>query len=394
MTEPTTESPATDAPALDVPVAATPRRRTRHVVVAAVAAALLAAVTVALWPGHAPRPATPPPAAAAVDPAAVLSERPLPPRDWPAIQTRVAELLTTARLQQSMALQSRVNALATTLRGRLERTFLPWYLSFGRRKLEELGAYNLYARDRLTEWMGGGRQESAQVKLITTFEAEFAKQVLRPDETRHALRRVAQEVADGYANRVAVGLREIQNEAGVPFADWQNFLARQPPLSFIDGQGHRHVVPLAALAAPDPAWVEMGNAIGDAAVLRFDHMPSIVDLTALVDAKGRSIFSAGENAGLYFGSYLLYWAVLIVLLRTGVIPFNIFGFLLGWLLWETFAWGSWIGLEYFDFEKTRAMLTPVIENRSDAYLGYFNATIADTGPTGPLQVLHQLEQRR
>ena len=376
----------------DITPAARPKRLWVKVTVAAVAAALLAALTLVLWPGRPDRPAAP---TVKISETAPLTPamRPLPARDWGKIESRVAELLTTARLQQSMALQERVSAFSSTLRGRVERTFLPWYLSFGRRKLEELGAYNLYARDRLTEWMGGGRQESAQVKLITTFEAEFAKQVLRPDETRHTLRRIAQDVADGYANRVAIGLREIQNDDAISFADWQTFLARHPPLVFTDAHGRRRQVPLAALASPDPSWVEIGDAIGDAAIQRFDRLPSIIDLTALVDSDGRSIFSAGENAAIYFGSYLLYWAVLIILLRTGVIPFSIFSFLLGWILWEIFAWGSWIGIEYFDFEQTRARLAPVIETRTDAYLGHFTASIADSGPMGPLQVLYHLERK-
>lgn len=372
-------------------VAAPPRRRRPRVLLAAVAAALLAALTLALWPDRDGR--TPPTPAAAAPAALSLAQRPLPERDWIPIEARIGEVLVTARLQQSMALQAQVNALAGTLRGRVEHTFLPWYLSFGRRKLEELDAYNLYARDRLTEWLGGGRQETAQFKLMTTFEAEFGAQVLRPGETRNELHRIGQSVADGYASRVALGLREIQAEFAITFADWQTFLARHPPLAFVDGEGRRHLVPLAALATPDPAWVEMGNAIGAAAAARFDRMPSIIDLTTLVDSRNRSIFSAGENAAIYFTSYLLYWAVLIILLRTGVVPFSIFGFLLGWLLWEIFAWGSWIGLEYFDFEKTRSALTPIIEGRTDAWLEHFSASIGDGGATGPLQILYQLERR-
>lgn len=379
-------------PAVEASVAVTPRRLAPKIAVAALTAALLAAMTLVLWPASRSAPDVGRAASPSQD-AAVPVPAPLPERDWAAIDQRVSELLATARLQQAMQLQSRLVALSGTLRTRVDRTFVPWYLSFGRRKLEELGAYNLYARDRLMEWAGGGRQDSAQIKLITTFETEFAAQVLRPDETRRALRHIGQDVADGYASRVAVGLREIQNQAGVSFAAWQTYLSRQPPLAFIDGDGRRHAVPLAALATPDPTWVEIGTAIGEAAAARFDHMPSIVDLTVMVDSKGRSIFAAGENAALYFGSYLVYWAGLIILLRSGIIPFNIFGFLLGWLAWETFVWGSWIGVEYLDFERTRAALSPVIEARVDSYLGYFEAMIGDPGPNGPLQILHQMERR-
>lgn len=357
--------------------------------VATALVAALAAATLALR--HEAAPPSPPAVAAS---AAAAGAAAVADHDWPTIDRQVTALLVTARLQQAMALQRRVTALVGTLRGRLDHDFLPWYLSFGRRKFEELGAYNLYARDRMVEWLGGGHQESAQVKLITTFESEFALQVLRPEITKRALREIGRDLADGYANRIAIGLREIQDGAAIPFSAWQTYLSLQPPLVFVDSGGRRHSIALTALTAPDPAWLEIGAAIGDSAAARFERMPSIVDLTALVDAKGRSIFAAGENAAIYFGSYLVYWAALIILLRSGLIPFSVFGFLLGWLLWEVFAWGSWIGVEYLDFEKTRVALSPVIEARAEVYFDHFTVLTADPSPTGPLQALHQMEKGR
>lgn len=311
--------------------------------------------------------------------------------DWAAIDHDVAELLVTARQRQGLVLRRRIAALVATLRNRVDREFVPWYLSFGRRKLEELGAYNLYARDCLIEWLTGEHQQSAQISMISTFEDEFSRQVVRPDGLRQHLEQIGQEMADDYARHVAVGLREIQDGAGISFADWQTHLAGMPSLSFTGADGRRRSLTMDAFAAPHPVWLDLGSGIGTAAAARFDHLPRIVDLTTLVDGKGRSIFSAGENAGLYFGSYLVYWLVLIGLIRSGLIPFSLFGVLLGWLLWETVAWGSWIGLEYLDFEQTRANLAPIIDVRVDAWLAQLQALIADDGPSGPLKVLYQLE---
>jgi hypothetical protein len=349
-----------------------------------VIAALL--VLLASWP------APPPPAPAPRPEAAAPPAAPPPDRDWAAIDRRIGDVLLSARLQQSAALQRRVGALTTSMRNRVGRDFLPWYLAFGRRKLEELNAYNLYARDRVTEWLTGERQQTAQMKLQTTFENEFVLQVLRPEETRRDLQRIGQDVADSYAERVAAGLREIQEGEGISFAEWQERLARHRPLSFTGPGGHHREMSAESLTVPDPVWLEVAGAIGGAATARFDRAPSIVASAALVDQGGNSIFNAGENAALYFGSYLVYWLGLIILIRSGVVPFSLFGFLLGWLLWETFVWGSWIGWEYLDFEKTRASLAPVIEMRAEAYIGDLQTVLADGSRTGPLKVLYQLEE--
>jgi hypothetical protein len=98
----------------------------------------------------------------------------------------------------------------------------------------------------------------------------------------------------------------------------------------------------------------------------------------------------GKNAGLYFGSYVIYWIFLIILIRSGVIPISIFGALIGWVLWETFAWGSWIGLEYLDYEQTKAQLEPVIIDRCDIYFTQMRAILTDHSPTGPFKALFQL----
>jgi hypothetical protein len=311
--------------------------------------------------------------------------------DWTAIDRRIAILMTTARQEQAGMLRYRVGVLAKTMHVRVNRDFLPWYLSFGRRKLEELSAYNLYAHDRVVAWMTGERQQSAQIALISTFESEFSRQVIRPDELRHEMQQIGQDLATAYANRIAVGLRAIQDESDISFMDWQTHLAEMPRLSFTDANGHRTYLSMEALAAPHPIWLDLGNEIANNAGARLSRLPSIIDLTTLVDAKGQSIFSVGENAGLYFGSYLVYWLALIILLRSGLVPFSLFGVLLGWLLWETFAWGSWIGFEYLDFEQTRANLAPVIDARASAWLDQFQAMIADGGPSGPLKVLYQFQ---
>lgn len=378
------------APATEPPP---PRRRPwRPAMAAGLLAAVAAAATLTLVaPGKAPRPP-----AARVETAAAPAEtavalRPAG-RDWSAIDRQVAQVLLTARLQQAAVLQRRAAALAASMRSRVGRDFLPWYLSFGRRKLEELHAYNLYARDRVVEWLTGERQQSAQMTMLTTFENEFGRQVLRPEETRRNLLRIGQDIADGYAERVAAGLHEIQDGAGISFADWQAYLAKRQQLSFVGADGRRRDMPAESLVAPDPVWLDLAGAIGAAAIARFERAPSIVDAAALVDKRGRSIFTAGENAAVYFGSYLVYWLGLIILIRSGVIPFSLFGFLLGWLLWESFVWGSWIGYEYLDFEQTRASLSPVIETRADAYIAQLQAMFADGSRSGPLRVLYQLEE--
>jgi hypothetical protein len=332
--------------------------------------------------------AVPAPAVEAAAPAAV----PVPAHNWALVDHQVTDVLSEARTRQAAAWRSEILSVSRTMTYRVEREFIPWYLSFGRRKLEELKAYNIHAKDVLVEWITGQYEPSARSALVETFETEFTDRVVRPDDLARDIRRIGREVAESYAADVARGLRGVQDESGLSFVELREYLDRRPPLTYVSADGRVRTIPALALITPHPAWLDLGDEIAAAATTRLDHLPRVVDLATMVDAQGRSIFAVGENAALYFTSYLVYWAGLIILIRTGVIPFSLFSFLLGWVLWETFAWGSWIGLEYLDFEQTRAILSPIIEERAVQWLAQVRSLLADTGPDGPLRALHLLEQ--
>jgi hypothetical protein len=318
---------------------------------------------------------------------------PLPPpsaQDWETVDKAIAGIVAVARQQALSLAQKKVNGLVNVLNERVATAFVPWYASFGRRKLEELRAYNFYALDWLHRLRTGEVRDTGTPALTATFEEQFAEQVLRPEDTRRTLMTIGKETAQEFGGRVAHGLQLLQEERGISFAQWNRHLANMPPLTFTGPDGHPVKLSIVALTAPDPAWHDLGATVGKALVARFDRHPPIADRSRLVTAKGESIFAVGQHAGLYFGSYVVYWVFLLILIRMGVIPVSLFGALLGWVAWEIFAWGSWIGLESLDFEQTRAELEVVILGHADAFFAQFRGQLADLTLSGPFKALWQL----
>ncbi len=330
------------------------------------------------------------PIKAMVEAAADPIQAPFPGANWSAADRDIVEAIVTARLHVMGITQKQLNEMVNTMSGRVEQNFLPWYLAFGRRKLEELRAYNYYASDRLHALFTEEEIDTSTPALTATFEEQFTAQVLAPEETRLALQQIGRRAAQEFGIRAGRELQRLQEAHNISFSNWRKHLEELPPLAFTGADGRQIKVSLASLAAPDPIWQELGTTIGGALTARFERMPSIVDREIMLTKDGESIFSVGKNAGLYFGSYVIYWIFLIILIRSGVIPISIFGALIGWVLWETFAWGSWIGLEYLDYEQTKAQLEPVIIDRCDIYFTQMRAILTDHSPTGPFKALFQL----
>ncbi|KOR28333.1 hypothetical protein TI05_17125 [Achromatium sp. WMS3] len=196
-----------------------------------------------------------------------------------------------------------------------------------------------------------------------------------------------------YAILVAAGIQKLQESRKVPYAKWQRYLNSIPPGQVhIEGRPPLNL-PIYTLAAPDPMRERLGAAVGAALEMRFKNFPKVTaDLDGLRMPNGRSIFDIGGDVWAYYGGYVLYWLALIILLRTGIIPANLFAFLLGWLAWETFVWGSWIAYESFSFEQTKAQLEPIILHQTDTYFAGLRAILTDPGSSGPFQVLWKVEQ--
>lgn len=348
--------------------------------------ALTLVLLVLLATRHPESPPVDEPGAVPESAAAALSRTPIDPA--------IHSILAAAR-QEAVALgKQRLTQLVTTLEHRVETAFLPRYLSFFRRKFEEIRAYNAFALDRVKSLFGADSGEDSSVPmLINHFDEDFSSLVLTPPVTRRALQTIGQEVAQHYAWLVAVGLQELQETRGIGFTAWRHYLQTQPTSTLAVPGQPALPVSIAALAVPDPLREHLGEAVGLALEQKFTQYPAITqqrDGLRLPD--GRSIFAIGSNVWAYYGSYVVYWIVLITLFRTGFIPFNISGALMGWLLWETFVWSTWIGLESLDFEKTRAQLEPVILQQADLYFTQLRALFIDPSQTGPFSVLLELER--
>jgi hypothetical protein len=351
-----------------------------------IALALLVVVLILVrGPGHPKVPAHPPLPASA--PLTFL-----PDKITPGMDAEIIVAMAEAR-QEAIGLgQRKVAALVSTLGQRVQGEFVPWYLSFGRRKLEEIRAYNTFAMSWLGGLASGNFEDESRKILIKTFEDEFSARVLTPMATRKELQAVGREVAQDYGTRVTLALQNIQEKRSISFSRWQKYIEKLPPgqLTLADKP---MVIPLPALAAPDPIREVLGDEMGKALVERFSSFPTVAsDYSDLQVRDGRVIFEVGRNAWAYYGSYVVYWIILISLIRSGLIPINLTGALFGWMIWETFTWGSWIVWESLDFEETRQQLEPIIVHHSEAYFTGMRATLTDPGMDGPFQVLHALER--
>ncbi|MBF0129649.1 MAG: hypothetical protein HQL33_06630 [Alphaproteobacteria bacterium] len=311
---------------------------------------------------------------------------------WTGIDHELGAALSTARQRALGKAQARFNQVMTTISGRVEHDFIPWYASFGRRKIEELQAYNHFAADKARQLLTGEIRDSGTPALKATFEHEFSLRVLKPAETREAFRVLARDAWTDYAAALNDELRRIQRQHDIPFEVWTRHLETLPALAYTDGDGRLVTVPFGGLAEPGPVGGELASIIGRRLIDRFERLPTITEHGSLATPDGTSIFAVGQSALLYFGSYVLYWIVLFFLVQSGLIPINLSGALIGWIVWEIFAWGSWIGYEALGFQETHAVLVSTIQAHTDAFLSQARTFIGDFGDTGPFRVLHQIER--
>lgn len=345
---------------------------------------LLGVLVLILALALAPNPPHPAPQAQVVAPVTARAGTPMDPD--------IIAILTKARAEAVAQGRKSAVQLARKLNKRVESAFLPQYLSFGRRKFEEIRAYNAFAWSRLKGLFGAAPQDDSVPLLVASFDQDFDQLVLTPDETRTALRHLAGDLAYHYSRLVMVGIQELRISRGQSFPEWLDYLEQMAPGRLVLGSKPVPVA-VADLAAPDPLRNLLGDAITQELTARFDQFPPFsTHKESLRMADGRTIFDVGSNAGGYYGSYVVYWIILGFLIRSGLIPLNLSGALLGWLIWETFVWGTWIAYESLGFEQTKAVLEPVILQQADIYFERLRGLWTDPGAQGPYKVLWNLEQ--
>lgn len=321
-----------------------------------------------------------------------VDAEPIPPAVWAEVDRDLAEVPSTARQRALGRAQVRFNQMVTVISGRVEQDFIPWYASFARRKLEELQAYNHFATDKIREFATGEVRDSGTPALIATFEHEFSGRVLKPAETREAMRVLARDTVADYATAMHDEFRRIQRQHAIPFEHWVKHLETLPPMTYVGGDGRTVAVPFGVAGEPGPVWGELAAVIDARLMDRVGRLPPVGDPAKLVTPDGVSIFAVGQNVMVYFSTYVVYWILLLILIQSGVIPVSLFGALIGWIVWEIFAWGSWIGYEALGFEETRVALATTIQAHTDVFFTHSRAFIGDFGDSGPFRVFHQIER--
>lgn len=318
--------------------------------------------------------------------------RPIVMTQPPALEADIAAVLAAARLEVLGHARQQLAELAGDWSRQIEAGFLPSYLAFGRRTFEEIGAYNDYAVALLRGLVGLEGTDGGADRLAGNFQEIFEAQVLTITDTTTQLQRIGVETARLYATRVALGLENLRESRRLGYVQWEAHLAALPAMPVMQQDGTLLPFPIAALARPDPLRQRLGDDLGATLQQTFAAYPPITaDREAMRLDDGRSIFEVGQDAPWYFASYVGYWIVLVLLIRAGVIPLNLSGALIGWLIWEVFAWSSWIALEWLDFAHTRAQLEPIILAHTELWITGLHDRLSDPGPGGPFRALMALE---
>ncbi|MFN3075467.1 MAG: hypothetical protein ABT940_01025 [Alphaproteobacteria bacterium] len=313
---------------------------------------------------------------------------------WTEVNRDIGAALATARERSLAKARLDLDVTLNRISARVDHDFIPWYTSFTRRKIEELVAYNNFASDKVYTFFTGETRDTTTPPLIATFEEQFNERVLRPPETVEALRVLARGVTTEYAETVSSEFRRIEARFTIPPEIWAAHLKGLPPVSFVGGNGQPVLISLDQLATPGPApmWREMERVLASRLVGRFERLPSILGPRMTPGADEERMFSVGRDVGVYFASYVVYWIFLLFLIQSGVIPLSLFSALLGWILWEAMAWGTWIGYEAIGFEQTRVRLGMAIEAHANTFFTYANVFLGDYGQNGPFKALYHLEE--
>lgn len=300
----------------------------------------------------------------------------------------VAQELAAARQKTIATAQAGIQGVVEGNTYRLHTVFLPDYLAFFDRKLEELKAYNLYALDWVSNLWTGQRQDRSAPSLIADFETPFLNDVVAPERTRLALTAISHAAAADYASDMTNRLGLLKQTGFYAAEDWKSL----PPLVFIDRQGQKIITPLSDVMPANTVFLAaLGGAIEQPLLIRFERSYQTLDTTSLTWPDGESIFAIGQNATIYYGTFIVYWIGLFLLLRSQIIPINVFGALLGWLIWETISWGSWLSYEWWQYEHTRNALEPLIVDFAEDYFAKLMAIGADLSEAGSFRSLHQIE---
>ncbi|MGE4219583.1 MAG: hypothetical protein AB7G39_09070 [Alphaproteobacteria bacterium] len=317
---------------------------------------------------------------AAPGPTVVPDDRPL--------EVAIADRMTETRGAVASLVAIRIEELVVGMRLRLEEVFLPQYLSFPRRKYQELKAYNAYLLDWVHNLLTGDDRDTSMPALVADFEEAFLSRVVMPDDVRPKLAAAGEEAARIYLVELANGLEALRIRRGLSPGAWQAQLDSLPPLMFPGRDGRAIGVPLASLSASiDRLSAQLGPAIAADMQTRFDRTAVIVDAASLTSESGQNLFNVGSNATVYYMSFVVYWVVLIVLLQSGLLPVNLFGALVGWVVWEILSWGSWILYEWVQFGHTRQTLDPIIRAFAEEYF----ARLREIGAGGSFNALRHIE---
>lgn len=317
---------------------------------------------------------------------------PLEPPDDRPLAAIVADRMAVAREQALGLAELRIRELRDGMERRFEAAFLPGYLSFFRRKFAEIKAYNTFALDWAhNQWTGEQRDRSTPA-LIASFEDLFIEQVVAPARSRATLDEIGRAVASVYVETLATALETIRQQHGVDPQAWREQLNALPLIFFTGRDGRVLEIRIGdGIDDPQRFSVELGTALAHALHIRFERTTEILDAGRIRFATGESVFFIGQNVKFYYGSFVVYWLGLLILLRLDLVPINLFGAIIGLIIWEVCAWGSWMIYEWWQYDSMRRALEPAIVSFAASYLDRVLDLAIDLPSGGSFQSLRQIE---
>ena len=285
-----------------------------------------------------------------------------PSINWQAVDTAVAQALTTAHARAENYASQQLDLWIDDLMGRVDDNFLNWYFGYFNQKQIEFKSVFVQLRSGVVNLLNPdlpGPSEKVAEAITRDFQEEFAKRVLRPQIAQLQLERLTQQTVKQYLNALSENLNQIPLSYQIPQADWNRYL-NDIAVSIYDTEGEVSNLSLKVL-------------VGGSAYLAVK--PLVAPLVLKVGSKVATNLAgkAGAKVALKTG------ASLTGKMAAGLLDCTVGVGILLWDIWDTY--------------HTANIEKPILRETIAEYLEQVKGSILDDPETGIMAAIDRLEAK-
>lgn len=285
-----------------------------------------------------------------------------PSINWRAVDTAVAQALTTAHARAENYASQQLDLWIDDLMGRVDDNFLNWYFGYFNQKQIELKSVFVQLRSGVVNLVNPDLPSPSEkvAEVITRdFQEEFARRVLRPQIAQLQLERLTQQTVKQYLNALSENLNQIPLSYQIPQADWNRYL-NDIAVSIYDTEGEVSNLSLKVL-------------VGGSAYLAVK--PLVAPLVLKVGSKVATNLAgkAGAKIALKTG------ASLTGKMAAGLLDCTVGVGILLWDIWDTY--------------HTANIEKPILRETIAEYLEQVKGSILDDPETGIMAAIDRLEAK-